>query len=141
MKYHELGPGEKTRITQFYELTSYKHPVSPDDRVFVAKDDIIYGAVRIESRNSVQVLRGMYMHPEHVQKGIGSQLLSHIEGVLSETESYCIPLTHLLAFYGKAGFKEIVHTMAPEFLAERIGGYLAEGKDVVIMHRPTGSGD
>lgn len=139
MKCHELGPDEKTRIRQFYELTSYRRPVSADDRVFVAQEDIIYGAVRIESRDSVQVLRGMYMHPEHVRKGIGTQLLFHIESVLSQTASYCIPSGHLLAFYGKVGFKKIEPAMAPAFLAERVAVYLAEGKDVAIMRRPIGS--
>jgi predicted N-acetyltransferase YhbS len=59
------------------------------------------------------VLRGMYVHPEHIGKGIGSGLLKAIEPVLAETNSYCIPFDHLFDFYGKAGFSRIEPNDAP----------------------------
>ena len=139
MEFRELGLGERSRVNSFYKLTSYKRPVSGDDRVFVAEDgDEIHGAVRVESKSGVQVLRGMYMHPESVRKGIGTKLLSHIEPILAETDSYCIPFDHLFGFYGQAGFSQVAPENAPSFLAERIQKYFGEGKRVAIMHRQRG---
>lgn len=140
MKFRELKPDDRSRVNEFYELTAYKRPVSIQDRVFVAEEDVIYGAVRIESREGVQVLRGMYMHPEHTRKGIGAMLLSSIEAELAMTDSYCIPAPHLLDFYGKAGFGSILEESAPSFLTARAAGYIQEGKEVVIMYRPAGPG-
>jgi len=99
---------------------------------------MIHGAVRIESSSDVQVLRGMYMHPDYVRKGVGRQLLKAIEPVLSETDSFCIPRDHLFEFYGRTGFKVIDANDAPPFLSERLAGYIKEGLPVAIMYRPEG---
>lgn len=139
MEFRELALRERPKVNVFYQLTTYKRPVSGSDRVFVAEDnDIIYGAVRIESMSGVQVLRGMYIHPDHVRTGIGQQLLEEIEPVLSETDSYCIPRDHLFDFYGKAGFQVIEPDHAPPFLYERLAGYITEGLPVAIMYRSQG---
>jgi GNAT superfamily N-acetyltransferase len=139
MEFRELDLPERPKVNAFYQLTTYKRPVSGSDRVFVAEDnDIIYGAVRIESSSGVQVLRGMYMHPDHVRKGIGQQLLKAIEPVLSKTDSFCIPRDHLFDFYGRAGFQVIEPNDAPPFLNERLAGYIKEGLPVAIMYRPEG---
>ena len=120
-------------------MTTYKRPVSGSDRVFVAEDtEMIYGAVRIESSSGVQVLRGMYMHPDHVRQGIGQQLLKAIEAALSKTDSFCIPRDHLYDFYGRAGFRVIDPNNAPSFLSKRLAGYIDEGLPVAIMYRPAG---
>ena len=137
MKYRELSSTEKERVNSFYELTSYKQPVSPIDRVFVAESGSeIVGAVRIESLNGVQTLRGMYMHPEYIGKGIGSKLLKFIEPVLNGTKSYCIPFSHLRDFYSQVGFSEIPSQKAPAFLNERYEKYKQAGHKVLILHRP-----
>lgn len=139
MNFREIEPSERHRVNAFYQLTTYKRPVSGSDRVFVAEDaDMIYGAVRIESADGVLVLRGMYMHPDYVRQGIGGQLLTAIEPPLSRTESYCIPRDHLFDFYGRAGFKVIDQREAPPFLSTRLASYIDEGLPVAIMHRPTG---
>ena len=139
MNYRELRSAERPKINEFYQLTTYKRPVSPSDRVFVAVNDgTFYGAVRIEQSQEVQVLRGMYMHPEHTRKGIGLGLLKAIEPVLAETNSYCIPFDHLFEFYGRAGFRHIEPSEAPEFLEERLKSYFKEGKSVAIMYRSAG---
>ena len=139
MKFRELEPEERPKVNAFYRLTTYRRPVSGSDRVFVAEDpDRIYGAVRIEAKDGVQVLRGMYMHPDYVRQGIGRRLLGAIESPLSKTESYCIPRDHLFGFYGRASFKVIEQHEAPSFLSERLASYIAEGLPVAIMHRPRG---
>lgn len=139
MDCRELGHQERPRVNEFYQLTTYKRPVSGEDRVFVAEEGgTILGAVRIEKKDGVQVLRGMYMHPDHVRSGIGSVLLEHIEPVLAETDSYCIPFDHLFGFYGQARFNNIPTEEAPAFLSERIQKYMEEGKQVAIMHRIVG---
>lgn len=135
----ELSVDERPRVNEFYKLTAYKRPVSGDDRVFVVeKQGRILGAVRVEAKQGVQVLRGMYLHPDEVRKGLGTSLLQFIEPPLSNTRSYCIPLDHLTEFYSKIGFRVISHENAPLFLADRIAGYIKEGKKVVIMYRPEG---
>lgn len=139
MNFTELEPSDRPRVNAFYQLTTYKRPVSRSDRVFVAEDaDMIYGAARIESVDGVQVLRGMYMSPDYVRQGFGGQLLSAIEPALSETESYCIPRDYLFDFYGRAGFKVIEQGEAPLFLSTRLASYIDEGLPVAIMHRPKG---
>jgi GNAT superfamily N-acetyltransferase len=139
MEYSELNVAERPKVNAFYQLTTYKRPVSGSDRVFVAEEaGSIYGAVRIESLEGVQVLRGMYMHPEHVRKGIGRRLLEAIEPVLAQTDSYCIPRDHLFVFYGRAGFSRIEASDAPNFLSERLMSYIKEGIPVAIMYRPQG---
>lgn len=139
MIFRELELSERPKVNAFYRLTTYKRPISGSDRVFVAENaDMIFGAVRIESTSGVQVLRGMYMHPDHVRQGIGKQLLKAIEPALSATESFCIPRDHLFDFYGRAGFKVIESDNAPAFLSERLAGYIDEGLPVAIMYRPEG---
>jgi predicted N-acetyltransferase YhbS len=139
MNYRELELAEQPKVIDFYQLTTYKRPISPSDRVFVAEDgETLYGAVRIERSQDVQVLRGMYVHPEHIGKGIGSGLLKAIESVLAETNSYCIPLDHLFDFYGKAGFCRIEPNDAPGFLENRLESHFQEGKSVAIMYRSAG---
>lgn len=139
MIFRELGPSERPKVNAFYQLTAYKRPVSGSDRIFVAEyAGMIYGAARIESSSGVQVLRGMYIHPDHERQGIGQQLLKAIEPALSKTDSYCIPRDHLLDFYGRAGFTVIDVERAPSFLGERLASYISEGLPVAIMHRPIG---
>lgn len=139
MKFRELELEERLKVNAFYQLTTYKRPVSGSDRVFVAEDpDKIYGAVRIEAKDGVQVLRGMYMHPDYVRQGIGRRLLEAVEPTLSKTESYCIPRDDLFDFYGRAGFRVIDQHEAPTFLSKRLASYIAEGLPVAIMHRPRG---
>lgn len=139
MQYRELEIDERAKVDEFYQLTAYRRPVSSEDKVYIAEENSeIYGAVRIELRENVQVLRDMYIHPEHTLKGIGSQLLFSVEPCLSKTESYCIPLDYLVVFYGKIGFKHIEPHQVPEFLSKRIESYFEEGKKVIIMHRTKG---
>ncbi|EAQ98752.1 GNAT family N-acetyltransferase [Congregibacter litoralis] len=139
MKFGELDPSERPKVNAFYQLTTYKRPVSESDRVFVAEDaGMIYGAVRIESIDGVQVLRGMYMHPDYLRQGIGRRLLKAIEPPLSETESFCIPRDNLFSFYGRAGFNVIDQNEAPSFLSKRLASYVEEGLPVAIMHRSQG---
>ena len=139
MKFRELPKGERSRVKAFYDLTTYRRPISDLDRVFVAEHgENICGAVRIESREGIQVLRGMYIHPNMTQQGIGTDLLEYIEPALAETDSYCIPGEHLFDFYGKIRFAPIAVESAPGFLAARVKGYLEEGKAVGIMYRVRG---
>ena len=139
MEFRELQQFERVEVNEFYQLTAYKRPVSASDRVFVAEDSgSIFGAVRIERSDGVQVLRGMYMHPEHVGQGIGSRLLRSIEPVLADTRSYCIPRKHLFDFYGMVGFRVIEQNAAPAFLSKRLSAYVNEGLSVAIMYRPEG---
>lgn len=139
MEFRELDITERPLVNAFYQKTTYKRQVSPHDRVFVAINaGTILGATRIELADNVQVLRGMYMHPEHIRLGIGSRLLRHVEPVLGQSPSYCIPADHLLDFYGKVGFTVIAPEKAPGFLASRHETYSREGKSVAIMYRPPG---
>ena len=137
MQCRELAETERERVNAFYQLTTYKRPVSPNDRVFVVESsNEILGALRIELLNDVQTLRGMYLHPEHLRTGIGTRLLRHVEPTLNNRLSFCIPFQHLREFYSQVNFQQVTEfSEAPEFLWERVKAYQLEGKDIILMRR------
>jgi hypothetical protein len=62
-------------------------------------------------------------------------LLSRLAEVLGNRSCYCIPYGWLLDFYGQIGFKVVMPSQVPAFLAERHAGYVQRGLDVAIMLR------
>ncbi|HYJ80775.1 MAG TPA: hypothetical protein VEW03_14265 [Longimicrobiaceae bacterium] len=59
---------------------------------------------------------------------------------LGDAGCCCVPYSHLVSFYGQAGFVEHPVESAPAFLQERIAGYRAEELFVTFMRR-AGSAD
>jgi hypothetical protein len=51
---------------------------------------------------------------------------------LSHSDCYCVPYSHLTAFYSQIGFEEIA---APPFLGARLKDYKDQGLDVTLMAR------
>lgn len=132
----ELESEEIFKANEFYKLTNYSRIVSSAERVFVAESDgEILGAVCIENKEQINVLRGMYVLPQLIGKKIGSNLLKFIEPFLSEADAFCIPYRHLEGFYSKVGFSVASENTTPEFLMERLQGYLDKQSDVIVMYR------
>ncbi|MBN2526143.1 MAG: GNAT family N-acetyltransferase [Deltaproteobacteria bacterium] len=95
----------------------------------------IVGAVRLCFEQGYSVLRGMYVLKEKQGMGVGSALLVAAVEELGNRECWCIPYTHLIGFYGQAGFVKVTRRSAPEFLQDRLANYKATGKSVVAMVR------
>ncbi len=133
----ELENEEIYKVNDFYKLTEYKRIIDQEERVFVVESEgSIVGAVCIEKRENINVLRGMYILPELKGKKIGSTLLTFIEPFISESYTYCIPYRNLIRFYEQIGFVVIAEIeKIPVFLHSRCNNYLPNGLDVVIMHR------
>lgn len=125
------------RIVTAYESWGYKRGVSPSDTVWMAEaDGELIGVVRIAPENGTLVLRGMRIAEPWRTRGIGSEMLCSLAVWLGDRECFCVPYSHLVAFYAKIGFIEIAPGTAPNFLADRLAEYKATGLDVTIMRRP-----
>ena len=129
-------PAEYPRIRAAYTAWGYIGCVAPDDVVYIAeRGEALLGVVRRTLEHEVTMLRGMYIAPTEQRHGIGSQLLNAFVAELHDVECYCVPLSHLRKFYGRAGFGPSTDTAAPEFLRERVTTYRGRGLDVLIMRR------
>ena len=125
-------------INSFYEIAGYNGKVTDDDKVFLAKSgESILGAVRIAKENQSNVLRGMFIHPEHRGTGIGLSFLSILPEYLNRLQKpcYAIPHDHLLNFYGTIGFTEVTSDEIPSFLNERLRDYRNRGLKVTLIKR------
>lgn len=123
-------------IRAFYEKWDYKGTLGHDDTIWIAEavaEPI--GVVRVVSENGVLVLRGMRVALQWQRKGIGRQMLSTVAAWLANRDCYCVPYVHLVGFYGCIGFVEVDPSLAPSFLAERVGSYRSRGLDVTLMLR------
>lgn len=67
------------------------------------------------------------------RKGIGSQLLKHIQPDLKNIECYCFPFTHLQRFYADAGFLPFAPESAPEAITDKFNRYINNGKKICLM--------
>ncbi len=130
--------GSAEWLKEFYQEAGYSRSVSGDDDLYYAEENAQkIGVLRISKEYDCSVLRGMQVLEEFQGQGIGTRMLSFLEKYLGDEPVYCIPRDHLVRFYGKIGFSVIDPDDAPEFLAERLNGYIENGLDVLIMKRET----
>jgi predicted N-acetyltransferase YhbS len=128
---------EHAVLAAVYLQWGYEGGIADDDLVYVAKRDRRpIGLVRRASIAGHLMLRGMQVAPECRRQGVGTQLLRAFVADLPATDCYCIPFSHLVAFYGQAGFRRVEEAAAPPSLRERLSHYRAEGHDVLLMRRP-----
>jgi GNAT superfamily N-acetyltransferase len=129
-------PSDLADIAALYAEAGYGAAIDPADTILVVKDDAqLIGVVRLCPEHGAIVLRGMQIRSVYQRQGIGAQLLTACQPYLDQHRSYCLPYAHLLPFYGAAGFTVADNTELPNFLVKRLASYLANGKDVIAMHR------
>ena len=126
-------PHEFPQVLSHYTTCNYGGGLDDKDRVVVAIDEQIIGAVRICNEYGIKVLRGMRIKPAWQKKGIGSSMLKFLADNVDMNGCYCLPFKHLKKFYGLIGFEEISPAYAPAFLAERLEKYLSLGRNEMII--------
>ena len=124
---------EYPQILIHYETCNYHGGVQANDKIVIAAEEQIIGAVRICIEHGVKVLRGMQIKPAWQKKGIGSAMLKFLTEHEDMDGCYCLPFKHLKLFYGAIGFEEIAMRDAPEFLVERLKKYLGSGHNEMII--------
>lgn len=124
-------------VAELYREWGYRSGAQPEDTLIVAEHEHrVVGVVRLAREHGHMLLRGMRVQPVFQRSGVGSRMLALLVRQLSGQECYAIPYSHLLAFYGQAGFRETTPDKAPPFLVERAENYRAEGLKVAIIRRP-----
>jgi GNAT superfamily N-acetyltransferase len=135
------APDELERVRTTYAAWDYGGGADSADTIFVAEGAGEFrGLVRLTCEHGTTMLRGMQVAPDARRQGVGTRLLETFVAQLGGEECYCIPYSHLIAFYGSQGFEVQPRELAPGFLVERLAGYRARGLDVVLMRRPQSSG-
>lgn len=129
-------PGEMASVLGLYRDCGYGGGVDPSDIILMARIGAgIVGAVRICREQGTVVLRGMQVRAEYRGQGIGKRLLAAAMPHLDDAVCYCLPYSHLVHFYASKGFKTVDAGSLPEFLRNRLDGYLAEEQDLLAMRR------
>ena len=124
---------EYAGVLEFYKTCNYYGGVQDEDKILIAIDNRIIGAVRICTESGEKVLRGMQVKPAWQGKGIGSAMLKYLVEHVDMSDCYCLPYKHLKGFYALIGFKQLELQEAPIFLVERLGKYLSSGSEIIIM--------
>ncbi|SFD50265.1 GNAT family N-acetyltransferase [Pseudoalteromonas denitrificans] len=136
MKIFEADETYLMALNTFYLVQGYHSDWGKKERAFIATDNNqIVGAVKIELNYGVSVLRGMYISKKYQSNGLGTAFIKHIEPILNQTVSYCMPFSHLRDFYSQIGFKVVNPESYPAFLAKRYYGYESKGYKVIAMYR------
>jgi N-acetylglutamate synthase-like GNAT family acetyltransferase len=133
-------PDDLGKVRDFYARFDYARHVSVGDTILIAeRQGEICAALRLAVEHGVLLLRGMRVAAEMRRQGIGAQLLHAAVPVIGGRECFCVPLSHLVGFYGQIGFVEIEPENAPGFLQERLTEYQEDlGLEVVVMRRARG---
>lgn len=111
-----------------------------DDIFFLAMmDETLIGCVRYCIENNTPMLRTMRVDTNHQRRGVGLALLASFAAYLDDRNIrnvFCLPYSHLEAFYGRIGFGRVHQNSAPRFLQERLRGYDPTGTHYLCMKRP-----
>ena len=125
-----------SQVAALYRECGYRGGISDADTAFAAKvGNTIVAAVRLCPEGGVTVLRGMQVLPAYQRQGIGSKLLHACLPHLNAGPAYCLPYSHLVAFYGAIDFVVVDQAMLPQFLQERQFGYVSSGLGTIAMSR------
>ena len=117
----------------YYNTCNYGGGIRNEDKIVIAIDQEITGAVRICNENNINILRGMQIKPAWQRMGFGSSMLKFLVDHVDMNGCYCLPYKHLTGFYASIGFEEISQKEAPSFLVERLEKYLSLGHNEIII--------
>jgi GNAT superfamily N-acetyltransferase len=135
----EVTSDEHLAAAAFYRSVDYPGRIQPTDRVFCARDgEEIVGITRLSEEEGELLLRGMFVRTDHQRCGLGTRLLRAAEKQMGTRRCWCLPLDHLLGFYGQIGFHEVALEEAPSFLQERCAKYLKMGYSIAVVRRLPG---
>ncbi|GAB3383053.1 GNAT family N-acetyltransferase [Massilia agri] len=130
-------PLDRDAIARLYAEAGYGAVPGADDTVIVAKlGATLVGVARLCPEEGVTVLRGMQVSKAFQGQGIGARLLAACVPHMAQSDTFCLPYTHLEHFYAAAGFAPIHGAGLPGFLAQRLAAYRGRGQDVMAMRRP-----
>jgi len=93
----------------------------------------LIAALRLSPVDTVFLLRSLCVATDYRGQGVASALLDWLQGELSQIHCYSFPYQHLRDFYGRAGFVPCEPSEAPDPVAARFSGYLAQGRDICLM--------
>lgn len=133
-----------SQVNAFLEKNGGHGASRDSDLFFLAMlDGTVVGSVRFCIEESTPMLRTMMIEEDFRKLGVGSKLLKLFQEYLdanSIRDTFCVPYSHLRAFYSKIGFEPCDESTAPPFLKERIVGYRARNpeKHYALMKRTGG---
>jgi GNAT superfamily N-acetyltransferase len=134
------APDEYSKVRAAYTAWGYDGGLATEDVVYVAvRGTELVGAVRRTREHGVTMLRGMRVADAWQRRRIGTRLLRAFVAELDREDCYCVPYSHLIMFYGRAGFGAVRDETTPPFLRERLSDYRRRGLDVLVMLRPAGA--
>jgi N-acetylglutamate synthase-like GNAT family acetyltransferase len=126
----------RDRVNAFYASQGLSVRVAEGERwVLAERSGRIIGVLRICIEEGHQVLRTVQVAAAHQRQGVGKQMLACAERAFEDAPCFCLPFSYLQDFYGRIGFVAIPIEDAPEHLRERLRGYLAQGRDMIVMRR------
>ena len=134
------GTDARSIVDPFYERNEKSPCARDEDLFFIAMENATpLGCVRFCVESGTPMLRTMRVDSEHRRRGIGSRLLQAFAEYLDANsihDVFCLPYSHLDAFYGSVGFERVLPEDAPPFLQERIRAYDPTGALYLVMRRP-----
>ncbi|BBB31041.1 GNAT family N-acetyltransferase [Neptunomonas japonica] len=127
-----LCPAQKIALSKFYKRNQYKGKLKETDRVWVmAQPGKVVGAARFCQQAGCRVLRGVWIERELRSRGLGHQLLHHLQCKGELDDCYCFPYLHLETFYSRYGFKKV--KSAPAVLKSTLERYNRKNAQVLLM--------
>lgn len=132
----KADPSEYDAVERFYGKVKYPGSLNSAATVLVAlEDQQVIGTAQLCPEAGYVALRGMQVDPTFQGQGIGSKLLEHVVIELANQLCYCIPWSHLGAFYHRIGFEEITAQEGPVDVRERYTRCRNQGLNVILMRR------
>ena len=129
---------EMKKLADFYAVCGYGGTFNDDDTVFyMLQNNGLCAVVRIAVEETYLVLRGMQVLPDLRGQQIGQKLLKYMMSELSQNQLPCyfLPHSHLIRFYGEAGFVIADPKNTPNFLINRKQKYHEQGLSIELMVR------
>ena len=129
---------ELNQLADFYTLCGYGGAFNSEDTVFyLLQNKTLSAVVRIAEEEGHWVLRGMQVLPDLRGQQLGKTLLKYMLPELSQNQRpcYCLPHSHLVRFYGEAGFVIAAPINSPNFLINRKQKYHKQGLSIELMVR------
>jgi N-acetylglutamate synthase-like GNAT family acetyltransferase len=105
----------------FYKQFKLSRASDQEQSYFLLHDAQILGTARLEPIDQAWWLRGLFIHPDYRQQGLGRKLVQHTLAQHSPCFAFALP--HLDHFYASLGFQPILTDQLNEAILARFQRY------------------